>query len=148
MFAIFTGLRGVEISYIKGENIKKENGALFLEYKISKTGVMQKLKLSNSAIALLPKEYGKYDYLFNLKNYSKTTVGKYLDRWMLQNGIEKKITFHCSRHTNATLLLTNNVDLKVVSTMLGHKSITMTERYVKVIQERKDEASDVMSNLF
>lgn len=148
LFAIYTGLRGIEVSYIKGENVIYKNGSTFLKYKISKTGAEQTLKLTNSAIALFPQDYKKSDNLFKLGNYSKTTVGKYLDRWMKQCGIDKKITFHCSRHTNATLLLTNNIDLKVVSKMLGHKSISMTERYATVIQDRKDEASDVMDKLF
>lgn len=46
-------------------------------------------------------------------------------------GIEKHITYHSSRHTFATLLVLDGVDIYKIQKYLGHKSVTMTERYLK-----------------
>lgn len=50
-------------------------------------------------------------------------------------GIEKRVTPHMIRHTVATLLLRNGADIRVVQEVLGHASITMTERYTHVSKE-------------
>ena len=59
-------------------------------------------------------------------------------------GITRRITFHCSRHTFATLMLTKGADLYVVSKLLGHSDISSTQIYAKVVDQRKKEAIDLM----
>ena len=57
-----------------------------------------------------------------------------LKQWIADAGIKKKITFHCLRHTFAsTVTLANNVSLIVVSKMLGHSNVRMTEHYAKLV---------------
>lgn len=50
-------------------------------------------------------------------------------------GVTKRVTPHTFRHTVATLLLRNGADLRVVQEILGHASITMTQRYTHVAKE-------------
>lgn len=60
-------------------------------------------------------------------------------------GIEKELTFHIARHTFATTItLTNGVYIESVSKMLGHKNLTITQHYVKVLDRK---VSDDMKNL-
>ena len=59
---------------------------------------------------------------------------------MEKAGIKKKITFHTSRHTFATMLLTLGADLYTVSKLLGHSSIKTTQIYAEVVDQKKQDA--------
>jgi site-specific recombinase XerD len=66
-----------------------------------------------------------------------------LKKWLEKAGITKKITFHCFRHTFATLQLTNGTDIYTVSKMLGHTNVKTTQIYAKVVDEKKEKAAHV-----
>lgn len=70
---------------------------------------------------------------------------RYLPLWVAQAGITKHITFHCFRHTYATLQLSLGTDIFTVSKMLGHKSIKTTQVYTKIVDEKKKEATKRIS---
>lgn len=52
--------------------------------------------------------------------------------------------FHCGRHTYATLQLSNGTDLFTVSKMLGHTNVRTTQKYTKVVDEKKENAADAI----
>ena len=56
--------------------------------------------------------------------------------------------FHCSRHTAATMLLTLGASIYVVSKILGHKSIKMTEVYAKIVDKKKLETVNLVNGMF
>lgn len=58
------------------------------------------------------------------------------------------ITFHAGRHTFATMMLTLGADLYTVSKLLGHTSVRMTQVYAKIINQKKDEAVNLVNGLF
>lgn len=60
--------------------------------------------------------------------------------------LPKETRFHDLRHTNATLLIAAGVDMKTVSTRLGHSSITITmDRYAHAVKEEDKKAAQIIS---
>lgn len=55
------------------------------------------------------------------------------------------MAFHFMRHSFATLLAANGVDILTISKMLTHRSVKNTQIYAKVVDERKREAANVIS---
>lgn len=66
---------------------------------------------------------------------STQTVATVIRTLCRHAGLAKRVTPHTFRHTVATLLLRNGADLRVVQEILGHASITMTQRYTHVAKE-------------
>ena len=63
-----------------------------------------------------------------------------ISKWVAKAGIDKHITFHCARHTFATMLLTLGTDLYTVSKLLGHRQIQTTQIYAKIVDEKRRDA--------
>lgn len=62
-------------------------------------------------------------------------------------GICKLISFHCARHTYATMLLTYGADLYTVSKLLGHSNIATTQIYAKLVDQKRREAVELIPAL-
>lgn len=62
--------------------------------------------------------------------------------------LAQPITFHCSRHTTATLAISAGADISSVKEVLGHSSVTSTEVYAKVNLEKKIEAVSLFDGVF
>ena len=57
-------------------------------------------------------------------------------------------TFHVARHTFATMMLTLGADLYTTSKLLGHADVKMTQVYAKIINQKKDDAVNLVNGLF
>lgn len=69
------------------------------------------------------------------KRISTQGIGKIITKLREDGGIKRHVTPHMLRHTVATLLLRNGVDIRVVQEFLGHASIATTQRYVHIVKE-------------
>lgn len=58
------------------------------------------------------------------------------------------ITFHCARHTFATMLLTLGADLYTVCKLLGHSDVKTTQIYAKIINKKKEDAISLIDMEF
>jgi len=67
--------------------------------------------------------------------------------WAIAAGIDRRVSFHASRHTAATLLLSLEVPIETVSKILGHADIKTTQIYAKVIDKSKRAAMDKLDGL-
>ena len=76
----------------------------------------------------------KYDY--KLPVISNVKYNEYLKIVAQAAGIDKPISSHWARHTGATLLLNEGVEMKIISRICGHSSIRITEQiYAKLLDE-------------
>jgi site-specific recombinase XerD len=66
--------------------------------------------------------------------------------WGKRAGIEKHVTFHVSRHTFAVMML-GVTDIYTVSKLLGHRELSTTQVYAKVLDKAKRDAVDNMPNI-
>jgi site-specific recombinase XerD len=67
---------------------------------------------------------------------------------MEKAGIDKHITFHCARHSFATMMLTLGTDIYTTSKLLGHNHVATTEIYAKVIDKKKVESMTNLDKMF
>jgi site-specific recombinase XerD len=76
------------------------------------------------------------------KGLIRSMAQDHLKKWILQAGITKHITFHCFRHTYATLQIAAGTDIYTVSKMLTHRNVTTTQIYADLVSEKKRETTN------
>ncbi|WP_196008935.1 site-specific integrase [Parabacteroides distasonis] len=145
LFCCFCGLRISDLTALRWEDMQKEGNDKFrLQIIQRKTKEAIYLPLSEEAIKYLPARENDNDrvgLIFHLP--SLTIICQVLKGWTLAAGIKnKKVTFHVSRHTFATLSLALGIDLYTVCKLLGHKNIISTQVYAKIIDASKRQAID------
>jgi integrase len=146
LFSVYTGLRWSDVVSLKWGQIEHVSDKDFIRFKQQKTAAYERVPLNTSAKTYLGNPGSKDEKIFEGLKYSAWHNLK-LSQWMLAAGITKKITFHCARHTYATMLLSKGVDIYVVSKLLGHKNLKTTEIYGKVIDLRREEAVMLLDSL-
>lgn len=142
LFSALTGLRFSDIVKLKWVDVEyiPDNG-YFLRFTQQKTKGVEMMPISDQAYTLMGGRRQPKDKVFQGLTYSAYS-NKHLAKWIGLAGITKKITFHCFRHTYATLQLSKGTDIYTVSKMLGHRSLKTTQVYAKIIDEAKREASN------
>ncbi|URC11660.1 site-specific integrase [Flavobacterium sp. B183] len=140
MFSTLTGLRYSDIAKLTWSEIEFiEEDGYYIRFKQKKTEGLQTLPISEEAYQLLGKSGNEDEKVFfGLKKWD---IHRVLPVWLAHANIKKHITFHCFRHTYATLQIFSGTDIFTVSKMLGHKSVKTTQIYTKIINEKKREAS-------
>ncbi|PZX16449.1 site-specific recombinase XerD [Breznakibacter xylanolyticus] len=142
LFSALTGMAFKEIQNLTWQDISHIEGQGYLILtKRQKTQRDNYLPISEQAYSLLGEKGNATDKVFNGFNYS-AYQNKHLYHWIGAAGITKNITFHCFRHTFATLQLYNGTDIYTVSKMLGHKDLKTTQVYAKIVDDSKRKAAD------
>ena len=142
IFSALTGLRWSDINKLVWSEVQhsKEMGN-YLRFTQKKTQGSETLPISQQAYELLGERGKPEERVFTHLKYSAWYNLK-LQQWVMKAGISKTITFHCARHTYATLQLTLGTDIYTVSKLLGHKNLKTTQIYTKVIDEKKIQATN------
>ena len=149
LFSCFTGLRISDVKNLKWDNVYIENEQTYVSVVMKKTTKPLYIPLSRQALKWMPEKGGNSSdgYVFgNLVNYGN--VNENLKKWAEAAGIRKHISYHTSRHSFATMMLTLGADLYTVSKLLGHSSVKHTQIYAKIIDRKKDEAVNLANSVF
>lgn len=147
LFSALTGLRFSDIQKMTWGELEYINEqGYFLNFNQKKTKGVEVLPISEQAYSFTegaenPKDMPQDQPVFEGLKYS-AYHNKHLFQWIGAAGITKDITFHCFRHTFATLQLFNGTDIYTVSKMLGHKDLKTTQVYAKVVDEAKRTAAN------
>ena len=137
---------------VSKQYIKNPNGELTLSRPKTETSV-RKVSIPQEAVDLLMVEHGKHPenpYMFpspatGEMYYPDSVVN--LHKKILKDAGLPHIRFHDLRHTFATLALQNGVDVKTVSSMLGHYDAGFTLRtYTHATRQKQDEAAQTMGS--
>ena len=129
IFCCYTGLSYADMNlfdYYK--DVVKDNGMQYIDGERFKTGTGFYTPLLHPALEVLER------YSYKLPSLSVQNYNDYLHVIEEKLEFRKPLTSHIARHTYATTVcLANDVPIEVVSRMLGHKHISTTEIYAKVM---------------
>lgn len=147
LFSCFCGLRLSDIEGLTWGAIRQNGEAWQVETRMQKTRQILYLPLSDAARSFLPErgDKGPQDLVFTLPKRVTTQWG--VATWVKRAGIAKNITFHCARHTFATLALTQGADLYSISKLLGHTNVATTQIYATIIDQRKQDAANLLNGI-
>ena len=147
LFSCFCGLRLSDIEGLTWEEIHQDGETWRVETRMQKTRQIIYLPLSDAALKFLPERGEKTaeSLVFDLPK--RVTTQCDMRTWVQRAGIEKRISFHCARHTFATLALTRGADLYSISKLLGHTNVKTTQIYATIIDQRKKEAANLLNGI-
>ena len=140
-----TGIRISELCTIPYRNIDLQNNIIIINGKGAKERLIH--ICDKHVISALAEYYSIYnseilscEYFFvnNIgKRLSEQSVREMINKYCQIADIRQHITPHMFRHSFATLLLEENVDIRYIQSMLGHSSINVTEIYTHVTMSKQ-----------
>jgi site-specific recombinase XerD len=137
IFGVYTGLRFGDVNELKPNCLVTENGNEYLKLITGKTNQALKLPvylpIFSKALDIFYKYAGKHETLFPYQY--NAGLNKMLRELAAMAEINKTVTYHVARHTQATCLLYKGVNITTVQKLLGHKKVETTQIYAKVIDE-------------
>jgi len=141
LFSCLTGLRRSDILKLTWSEVHTQGNYTRIIFKQKKTGGLEYIDIAPEAAALLGQrgEPDEHPFPYIL---TPSATNNALRLWVMRAGIDKNITFHCGRHTFATMMLDLGTDIYTVSKLLGHRELTTTQIYAKVLDKNKQAAVD------
>ena len=147
MFSILTGLRISDIRTLEWKHIcEAPDGKPCIRKRIEKTDTEETIFISEQALAYCG-ERKEGGLIF--EGLRPGIIDYAVKRWVEAAGIQKKISFHCFRHTYATLLVTQGVDIYTVSRQMTHTNVKTTQVYLHMVDRKGRLAAEntVIDNL-
>ncbi len=144
-FSILTGLRHIDISKLKWKYFSQtSNGGWRIDLSQIKTKKDAYLPISDQALSLCG-EHPEDEELLVFAGLQKASwISKPLRRWVEAAGIKKHISFHCFRHSYATLQLELGTDIYTIKSMLGHTNVKTTQIYTHIVDSAKVKAANTI----
>lgn len=141
LFSCYCGLRISDVLALKWKDVDCTGGQWHISIVMLKTRQPLYLPLSMQARKWMPERGGadEEEAVFSTLP-CEDTCNALIKPWIKEAGITKHVTYHVSRHTFATMMLTLGADLYTVCKLLGHTDVKTTQIYAKIINKKKDDA--------
>jgi len=162
LFSCYTGLRFSDLCALKPSDVIIEGNDFRLYFADVKTKNPFAFKMPNKAVAIIK----KYDFenkdnkqvfpvitvdlnklsqeQFDKKKESRNAyINKVLKVIVDKASINKKVSFHSSRHTFATISLSLGIPMEVLQKILHQKDLKTTQIYAKMLNKTADEAMEL-----
>ena len=144
LFSCLTSLRISDILSLQWHEIVDfAAGGKCVHTITQKTKTEDIIPVSDEALQLIGYSPEKTGLVF--KGLKRSWTQQPMKEWIREAGITKNITFHSYRRTYATLQGAAGTDIRTIQSNMAHKSITTTQRYMKVVDSNKREASNRIS---
>ncbi len=142
LFSCLTGLRISDVLKLKWEDFEiAPDMGYCIRIRTQKTQTEAMLPVSQEVLELC----GEQSDGTVFKGLTRSMINYPLKKWIAAAGIKKSITFHCFRHTYATLQIASGTDIYTVSKMLTHKNVTTTQIYADLVNAKKRETVNRIS---
>lgn len=146
LFSCLTGLRRSDVLRLTWGDIHRQGEFTRIIFRQKKTDGQEYLDITPQAADLMGEPKDPKDHIFE-DIHSPSCTNKAIQEWVYEAGIRKKISFHCARHTFATMMLDLGTDIYTVSKLLGHRELSTTQIYVKVLDKNKQRAVSNIPNI-
>ncbi|MCD8305200.1 MAG: site-specific integrase [Prevotella sp.] len=146
LFSCMTGLRKSDVERLTWGDVQKQGKFTRIIFRQKKTGGQEYLDITPQAEKYMGERGADDEAVFYDFGHSVYT-NLILQRWCCDAGIHKKLTFHCARHSFAILMLDLGADIYTVSKLLGHRELSTTQIYAKVLDRKKQEAVSLIPEI-
>jgi len=141
IFTIATAMRISDVLSVRFTDVRMIQGRPVLVFRMEKTERMHTVPLNASALAVIQEQRKKAlsdDARIFHDAPSRQGVLYEFVKWS-EKAIGKRVTPHVLRHTAATIML-NTASVKDVSSLLGHKSLRITDQYLHSVSQNQIDA--------
>lgn len=142
LFSILTGLRFSDIQSLDWSEIcTAPDGKPCIRKRILKTDSEETIYINEQALDFCGERKASGPVF---EGFTKSMLQYPLKMWIKDAGIQKSISFHCFRHTYATILVSSGIDIYTVSRQLTHTNIKTTQIYLHIVDNRRRDAADAV----
>ena len=138
LFSCYTGLRFSDISALSTDKVRTIDGNVWIDTTMQKTAEPVRIPLYllfDGKPTQILNRYTHPDRKYIFDELTNQYVNRCLKELATLAEIEKTVTFHTARHTQATFLLYKGVNITTVQKLLGHKKLQTTQIYSKVMDK-------------
>ena len=145
LFSILTGLRHSDIQTLRWKQIQQTSKgtwqAVVIQQKTKRPDYKPVIQQALQLCGIRPDD----DEALVFEGLTDASwISRPLKVWIEASGIKKHITFHCGRHSYASLLLENGVDIYTIKSLMGHTNVKTTQIYTHIVNEQKEKAANTL----
>mgnify|MGYP001064489847 FL=1 len=146
LFSILTGLRHGDIQTLKWKQIQQTSKGTWQAVVVQqKTKVLDYKPITQQALQLCGERPSDEESLVFEGLTDASWISRPLKVWIEASDIKKHVTFHCGRHSFASLLLENGVDIYTIKDLMDHTNVRTTQIYThNIVNEKKEKAANTL----